>query len=162
MSQNCNLDKKLAENTWAKWGPWKPNISLIPFKNEVVLLRNHWNWIASNGVGTIGPRRLEVGEGNEQGTILGQTQSTFVTLPIFEDQIELTINKYDGRAETDVVICLHERSGVLSQVTEYTFPNDKNGKVKKFNINNTRGKILIVAMKNKSVGNKFTYRIKAD
>ena len=160
-AQNCNQGKKLAEQTWEKWGPWKPNIQLIPFKNKVKQIKQVWNWIAANGGSTIGPRLLEMDGGNETGSITGQTKRTFVTPPSFEDRVEITINKYDGRARTGVVICTMGRNGVLNEVTDYTFPNDKNGKVKKFTVNNARGKIIMVAMKNLSVGNKFKYRINA-
>ncbi len=158
-AQNCNQGAKLAKKTWAKWGPWKPNISIVPFKNEVQKLKNVWNWVAANGGANIGPRLLELDGGNESGTITGQTKRTFVTPPSFDNKVEITINKYDGRAETGVVICVQGRNGVTTQKVAYTFPNSRNGKVKKFVLNNVRGKVIIIAMKNKSVGNKFKYRI---
>jgi hypothetical protein len=160
-AQNCNQGAKLAEKTWEKWGPWKPNIQLIPFKNEVQKIKNVWNWIASNGGANIGPRFLELDGGNEQGSIAGQTKRTFVTPPSFYNKVELTINKYDGKAKTGVVICVQGRDGVTEQRATYEFPNDKNGKVKKFTLNNVKGKIIIVAMRNQSVGNKFKYRVNA-
>lgn len=99
--------------------------------------------------------------GNENGTIMGQTSSTFVTPPSFENKMEITINKFDGKAKTGVVICAMGRDGVMTELKTYEFPNDKNGKVKKFSLNDVKGKIVIVAMKNKSVGNKFQYKINA-
>jgi hypothetical protein len=159
---SCNQGQKVAENTWEKWGPWQPNISLVPFKNGVKALRQHWNWISSNGVGTVGPRRLEVKEGAETGTIMGQTQRTFVTPPVFEDNVKITIEKTNGRAATSVVVCTHNRNGSLTNVSTYQFANNKNAAQKVINVPNARGKIIIVAMRNNSVGNKFTYRIKAD
>jgi hypothetical protein len=158
-AQNCNQGEKLAQKTWEKWGPWQPNIQLIPFKAEVQKIKNVWNWIAANGGATIGPRFLELDGGNETGTIMGQTKSTFVTPPSFDNKVEITINKFDGKAKTGVVICVQGRNGVTTQKANYEFPNNKNGKVKKFVLNNVKGKIIIVAMKNLSVGNKFKYRI---
>lgn len=158
---NCNQGENLAQKTWEKWGPWKPDILPIPFRHEVITLRNHWNWIVNNSGATVGPRRLEIDGGNETGNILGQTKSTFVTPPSFENKVVITINKYDGRAETGVTICTHGRDGVTTTVTSYVFPNDNNGKVKTFTVNNAKGKIISVAMKNNSVGNKFSYRINA-
>ena len=156
---NCNQGQKLAQKTWEKWGPWKPNIQLNPHKAAVVTLRNYWNWIVNNSGATIGPRRLEIDGGNETGTIMGQTKSTFVTPPSFEDKVTITINKYDGKAETGVAICTHAQDGTSNTVSTYTFPNGNDAKVKTFVINNARGKIISVAMKNNSVGNKFIYRI---
>lgn len=160
-AQNCNQGKKLAEKTWEKWGPWKPKITLIPFKAEVQKVKNAWNWIVNNSGATVGPRFLEVDGGNETGIIMGQTSSTFVTPPSFNNKMVITVNKYKGRAKTGVVICAMGQDGVLTQLRSYEFPNDKNGKVKKFTVNNVKGKVVIVAMKNLSVGNKFQYRINA-
>lgn len=160
-AQNCNQGEKLAEKTWEKWGPWKPNISLIPFKSQVTKIKNVWNWIAQNGGATVGPRFLEVDGGNETGSVAGQTKRTFVTPPSFNNTMTITINKYDGKAETGVVICSHGRDGISTQLKTYTFPNNKNGAVKKFTLTGVKGKIISVAMRNKSVANKFKYRINA-
>jgi hypothetical protein len=159
---NCNQGQKLAENTWEKWGAWQPDISLVPFKNEINRLKQHWNWIASNGIGTIGPRRLDINGSTEQGTILGQTKSTFVTNPSFNNRVVVTINKVDGRAETGVAICTHTRDGVTNTVATYIFPNNNNGQTKTFTINSAKGKIISIAMKNNSVTNRFQYNISAD
>jgi hypothetical protein len=159
---SCDQGKKIAENIWEKTGPWKPNITLNPWKKMRNTVRNHWNWISSNGVTTIGPRMIEIGEGNEEGTISGQTQRTFVTPPVFEDNVTLTINKYDGKAKTDIRVCLHSQNGNLTNEHTYTFPNDNDAKTKTFNISDTRGKIIIVSMRNRSVGNNFKYRIRMD
>ncbi|HHC78981.1 MAG TPA: hypothetical protein ENK46_03800 [Flavobacteriia bacterium] len=161
-AQNCNQGAKLAKKTWQKWGPWKPNITLNPFKASVQHVKNVWNWIAANGGANIGPRFIEIGEGIQQGTITGQTKRTFVTHPSFNNTAIITINKYDGRAETGVVVCVQGKDGVTTQKTFYTFQNSRNGKVKKITVNHVKGKIIIIAMKNKSVGNKFKYRIKVD
>ena len=159
---NCNQGQKLAENTWEKWGPWEPRITVIPFKSEVTKIKQFWNWISSNGVGTIGPRRLDIGEGAESGNIIGQTKRTFVTNPSFENVVKITINKTDGRAETGVSICTHTQDGITNTVTTYVFPNGNDTQSKIFTINNAKGKIISVAMKNNSVANQFNYTIKAE
>ena len=161
-AQNCNQGKKLAEKSWEKFGPWKPNFSLIPFKNKVEKIKNAWNWISSNSGANIGPRYLETDGGNENGTIAGQTKRTFVTPPSFNNTMKITINKYDGKARTGVVICSHGRDGITKTLKEFTFPNDKNGKTKVFTLTGVKGKIISVAMKNNSVGNMFKYRINAE
>jgi len=160
-AQNCNQGAKLAKATWQKYGPWKPNITLNPFKASIKPIKNGWNWIASNGGANIGPRYLEIDGGNESGSITGQTKRTFVTHPSFNNNVKLTINKYDGKAKTGVVICVQGKDGITTQKTSYIFPNGKNGKTKVFNLRGVKGKIIIVSMKNQSVGNKFKYRINA-
>jgi hypothetical protein len=160
-AQNCKQGAKLAKNTWAKFGPWKPNFSIVPFQHSVKKIKDSWNWISSNSGANIGPRYLETDGGNEQGSITGQTKRTFVTPPSFNNTMTITINKYDGRAETGVIICSHGRDGVTKTLKTYTFPNNKNGSTKKFTLSGVKGKVISIAMKNKSVGNKFKYRIKA-
>lgn len=160
-AQNCNQGAKLASDTWQAWGPWRPK-NPVGFKADVRRIKNGWNAIVSNGNANIGPRFLETDEGNESGTIMGQTQRTFITPPSFTNRMEVVINKHSGRAQTGVSICAVGKDGVMTQLHEYTFPNDNNGAVKKFNLNNVQGKIIIVAMRNQSVGNKFQYHIRAD
>lgn len=159
-AQNCNQGNKLARNTWNAWGNWTPNISLIPFKNKVRKIKNTWNVIAAQGTATIGPRLLELDGGFESGSVAGQTKRTFVSHPSFDNRVEITINKTEGRARTGIVICVQGRDGVSQQKVSYEFPSNRNGKVKKFVLNGVKGKIIMVAMRNKSVGNKFKYRIK--
>ncbi len=161
-AQNCNQGRKLAQKTWEKFGPWKPHFTLTSFTGTVKKVKKYWNWIVSNSPNTIGPRLLEVDGGNNNGSIVGQTKSTFVSPPSFNNRVVITINKYQGRAETGVVICSHGRDGVTQVLKSYTFPNDRNGKVKKFVLTGVKGKIISVSMKNKSVGNKFKFRIKAE
>ncbi|MCV6628398.1 MAG: hypothetical protein OIF50_00910 [Flavobacteriaceae bacterium] len=161
-AQNCNQGAKLAKATWAKWGPWKPNITLNPWKTATRSLKRGWNAIASNGSATIGPRYLELDGGYETGSIAGQTKRTFVTAPSFNNVVNLTINKHDGRARTAVVICVQGRNGVTTEKKSYIFPKENNGIDKTFRLTGVKGKIIIVAVKNLSVANKFKYRIKAE
>jgi hypothetical protein len=159
---NCNQGEKLAENTWNKWGIWKPDISPIPFKTEITRMKRHWNWISSNSIATIGPRKLDIGEEEKFGSIVGQSKRTFVTDPSYNNQVVITINKTDGRAETGVSICTHTEAGVTTSVATYVFPNGNDRAIKTFTINNAKGKIISIAMKNNSVTNQFEYRIKAE
>lgn len=161
-AQSCRNGEKMAQRTFERIGrPWKPNISLIPYQNKVKKMIRAWNYIAGNRSSTIGPRFLEIDGGNETGSITGQTQSTFVTPPTYNNTMKITINKYDGRAETKVVICSHGEDGISRNLKTFTFPNDRNGKTKTFTLTGVKGKIITVAMKNKSVANKFKYRINA-
>ena len=160
-AQSCTQGTKMAKRTWEKFGTWKPNISLIPFKSKVDKVKRAWNYIAGNRSSTIGPRYLEVDGGNETGSITGQTKRTFVTPPSFNNTMKITINKYDGRAETGVVICSHGKDGVTRTIKTYMFPNNRNGKNKVFTLTGVKGKVITVAMLNKSVANKFKYRINA-
>ncbi len=164
-AQTCNQGERLARKTWQKWTQNKPPTFLVPgiyymFKHDVSVLKNAWSWIAQNGGKKIGPRLLEIDEGTQSGTIMEQTKRTFVTAPSFYDQVKITVNKFDGKAETGVRICVQGKDGITSEKVFYTFQRGKNGKKKTFTLDGVRGKVIIIAIKNKSVGNKFKYRIK--
>lgn len=161
LAQDCGQGKKLGEKTWEKWGLWQAKNELTSFKRDVAKLKSEWNWIASNSGETIGPRFLDVDGGIENGTIVGQTSSTFVTPPSFNDRLEVMINQHNGIAQTGVVICAMDRDGSLTQLETFTFPTNTKGQTKKFILNNVGGKVVIVAMKNLSAANRFQYRISA-
>jgi len=161
LAQNCNQGKNLAKKTWESCGTWNPKLQEGTFNKEVQKLKNSWNSLVSNTGFTIGPRFLEVVGIYQNGTIRGQTSSTFVTPPSFNDKMIIDIYKYAGRAQTSVVICAMDSDGVLTQLESFTFSNGKSRKRKKFTLNNIKGKIIIVAMKNLSVGYRFSYKIRA-
>ena len=86
---------------------------------------------------------------------------TFVTTGLFWDRVELEIEKKDGRAETEIIICTWDMaSGAKNNYAEYTFPNGKNLSKKKWVIQNMHGKALSVKLRNRSVTNTFKYAIK--
>ncbi len=160
-AQNCNQGEELARRTWEKWGPWEPKLHIVPYKATIRTVKFAWNIIASHSPANLSPRFLEFNEVKEQGNIVPRTKRTFVTPPPYVDNVEITINKFDGKARTGVVICTQGKDGITQNIANYTFPRDKRGKIKKFRLNNVKGKIIIVAMKNLSAGNKFKYRISA-
>ena len=161
-AQNCNQGKKLAQKTWQKFNkPWKVNINPIAYATGVKAIKTGWNAIAANSGAAIGPRFLDTDGSKQTGSVSGQTKRTFVTPPSFNKKMTITINKYQGKAETGVIICSHDEQGRTKTLREYTFKKDKNGKVKKFELNNVKGKIISVAIRNRSVANKFKYRVTA-
>lgn len=87
---------------------------------------------------------------------------TFTTSGLFWDKVEIEIEKLDGRAKTEVIICTWDmKSGAKNNYTEYTFSNGKNKSKKKFTINNVYGKSISVKLRNRSVANTFKYSIKS-
>jgi hypothetical protein len=81
---------------------------------------------------------------------------------MFWDKVEIEIEKTDGRAETEIIICTWDmNSGAKNNYTEYTFPNGNNTSSKKFTITNVHGKSISVKLRNKSFSNTFKYAIKS-
>ena len=116
---------------------------------------------------TVGARELPVlnTETRQHGTLVKAGVGgvrTFTTAPVFWDKVDITIEKTDGRAETEIIICTWDmESGAKNNVEEYTFPNGNNTSTKKFTINNAWGKSISIKLRNKSVTNTFKYTIKS-
>jgi len=84
----------------------------------------------------------------------------FSTSGMLWDKVELTIEKTDGRAETEIIICTWDmETNAKNNYTEYTFPSGNTTSTKKFTIKNVHGKSIIVKLKNRSATNNFMYTI---
>ena len=134
-------------------------------KAEEVLknMISYWNKMAGNSWAKLGHRSLTVGS-SETGTIVGPGDRTFMTpVPLSYDTVKLTLEETDGKGETYVEVCLNNGSGKCTKVKSTTFNEDKAGKSGhgkiEVNIDNAKGKYLVVLLNGKSVTNKFEYKI---
>ncbi|MGB0910071.1 MAG: hypothetical protein ACPGYT_06885 [Nitrospirales bacterium] len=86
----------------------------------------------------------------------------YTTAGLFWDKVVIEIEKLDGKAKTEVIICTWDmESGAKNNYTEYMFPNGKKLSKKKFVINNVHGKSISIKLRNRSVANTFKYSIKS-
>lgn len=135
--------------------------SLSESMHAEVFTNNSQSWA------TIGSRELPVisTETRQHGTLVKAVVGgvrTFVTAGMLWDDVEITIEKTDGRAETEIIVCTFDmNTGAKNNVEEYTFPNGSALSSKTFNISNTHGKSISVKLRNKSVANTFAYTIKS-
>lgn len=152
--------------TVASEGAVPPNVCLDA-ANKVAKVAEDmikfWNSAAKNSWARIGPRRLSLGE-----TLKGKLVSTGGRLfigekPISEDQVDLRIEKLDGKAKTEVTVCKDYR-GKQTKLWSFTIENgnDNVGKVWKKTLSGMRGHILTVHFDAKSVANTMQYEIRAD
>ncbi|MBK9255408.1 MAG: hypothetical protein IPM42_07975 [Saprospiraceae bacterium] len=135
--------------------------SLSESMHAEVFTNNSQSWA------TIGSRELPVisTETRQHGTLVKAAVGgvrTFVTAGMLWDDVEITIEKTDGRAETEIIVCTFDmNTGAKNNVEEYTFPNGNALSSKTFNVPNTHGKSISVKLRNKSVANTFAYTIKS-
>ena len=86
----------------------------------------------------------------------------YTTAGLFWDRVDIEIEKLDGKAKTQVIICTWDMAtGAKNNYTEYTFPSGKKRHKKKFVINNIHGKSISIKLRNRSVANTFKYSIKS-
>lgn len=179
----CESGTKVASDIWGKYdgvieklgcavvmvaseGAVPPNACLDAAEKVAKVadeMIKFWNAAAQNSWAHIGPRRLDLGE-----TLKGRLVSTggrlFVSdRPLEDDEIELKIEKLDGKAKTEVTVCSEFR-GKISKPWTFTIDNgnENTGKVWKKTIKGMRGHILMVHLDAKSVTNTMQYTLRAE
>lgn len=157
----CSSAASAVAAMWNAYGVWTPSVTAQAYGTLATDAIRKWNRKAGNSWGTIGPRHLSLKNKTATGTILGQTNRTFITVPSRGNTVRITLRKTDGRAKTGVTICTQTKNGSRKTVKSYTFNNSRQPMSKTFVVPNAKGKVISVNMRNYSVGNKFKYTIKA-
>jgi hypothetical protein len=175
----CGLSKNLLAQTPGctsaaqvvskMWNAWNQVSVLLPSsvpENEIMAklgsaVARFNTDVAQGNWATIGPRSLVLNN-QEIGNILGNTTRTFVMAPSKNDVVRIVLKKNDGRAKTGVTICTQSKTGGRQTVASYTFNNDNDPETKTFRITDAQNKVISIAIKNYSVGNRFQYQIKAN
>ncbi len=158
---SCSSATAAVTTMWNKYGQWNPDIATGAYMSKVEQAVRAWNQVAQNSWATLGPRSLKRSQ-TARGTILGQTNRTFVMPPSLRRNVTITIKKTNGRAKTGVTICTTGKGGRKNIVAQYTFPNGRQPMTKTFNISTAKGKVISINMRNYSVGNKFKYQVSAN
>lgn len=158
---SCSSATAAVTTMWDKFGQWNPEMTTAFYMNKADQAVRAWNQVAQNSWATLGPRSLKRKQ-TARGTILGQTNRTFVMPPSLRKNLSITIKKTNGRAKTGVTICTTGKGGRKTIVAQYTFPNGRQAMTKKFNISSAKGKVISINMRNYSVGNKFKYQVSAN
>ncbi|MDC0673416.1 hypothetical protein [Nannocystis radixulma] len=123
-----------------------------------------WNDMANNSWATIGPRQLQW-TGVMNGTLqLGGGRVFCSAAPSDKETVDITIEKLDGRAETEVEICKMRKDGTSVTTHTFTFANgtDNIGAVKTRTVTSAKDDVICVHLDNKSATNSFQYSLDAD
>ncbi|MEM6805074.1 MAG: hypothetical protein AAF696_27000 [Bacteroidota bacterium] len=158
----CSAAAAAVAEMWNAYGAWTPSVTSQAYAALVRDAIRKWNQKAGNSWASIGPRNLKLNGTTASGTILGQTNRTFVTVPSRNNTVRITLRKIDGRAKTGVTICTQSKNGTRRTIHSYTFNNGNYTRTKTFTIPNAKGKVISINMRNYSVGNKFKYTVKAN
>ena len=179
----CESGTKIAADIWAKYdivvkslgcaivtavseGSVPPNACLdAADKVEKVAdqMIKFWNNAAQNSWARLGPRHIGFGE-----TLDGKLVSTGGRLfigdkPSSHAEVEVTIEKRDGRAETEVTVCKEYR-GKITKLWTFRIDNgtDNIGKVWKKTFKGMRGHIPMISLDAKSVTNTMAYSVRVE
>jgi len=160
-AQNCNAGSRIANRAWNQTGPWTNPVSIVPFVTQFKIKQAIWNTIVGNSQARWGARHIEIDK-KATGTVQGGTKRTFVSNPLFYDNLKITLNKTGGRGRTVVLVCTHDSDGNSEAIREYTFQNSALSSSKQFQIPNIRGKIVSIAISCKTALRSFTYDIELE
>lgn len=172
-AQSCNSAAQVTADLWNIWDDFYDDICS---RNEWNCLIAHeqqikdntiqqWNQLVGSSWATIGPRRLDFNR-NHTGTIVGTAGRMFVSLQSFSTPVTITIDETGGRGKTSVVVCRVDSQNRRTQIATRWF-NDTNARKNKSDerrtvrVDNAQGRIVTVHFDGKSVGNSFSYRIRA-
>jgi hypothetical protein len=137
--------------------------SVSDFEDLVLSMLAWWNDMADGGWATIGPRPLEWDE-LMHGRVYSTDRIFCSTTPSDQAEVDITIEKLDGKAETEVEICKMRKDGGDVIAHTFTFANgDGNiGEIQSRTVTGAKDKIICVHLDNKSVTNTFQYELDAD
>jgi hypothetical protein len=121
-----------------------------------------WNKIAKDDSwAKIGPRRLDIDKGFDEGTLVGPTERLFLTGVPATNPVIVDINKVDHNGKVKVVVCMVPEKGSAKEVKSFTIDKDtKKGNLKSIKIPNAKGHVIAVALHGKSVGKKLKYKVR--
>ena len=152
--------------TVASEGAVPPNVCLDAADKVAKVTEDmikYWNVAAGNSWAKIGPRRLDPGEW-KQGQLVSTGGRMWITaLPVEKNQVEVSLKKLDGKAETVMTVCKEYR-GKYTKLWEVRVENGKEneGDVWKRTFSGVKGHNIVVHLDAKSVANKFKYQLKLD
>lgn len=122
-----------------------------------------WNSAAQGGWATFGPRRL--GPSFQTGTLWGTTGRTFLGSAPVHSTTTVTIEKLDGSAPAEVVVCATREDGSTRQLASHRFDRGKDNLgegPKTFTFSDLASDLVSVKIDAKDwvPTNKFRYRVK--
>ena len=91
----------------------------------------------------------------------------FVSFPMENDKLTITVSERDGKAKTSVIVCKHYPDGKWTQLSTRWFndTNDlqrKDNEVERIELSGVKGYEISVHADAKSVANTFEYTVRAD
>ncbi len=176
---SCDSFSGIATEIWNEWGEVLKGIAagvgatqgLPPdqiyamateYEAAVKKTISRWNDIAGNSWAKLGPRKLQLGDA-EEGTVVHPGERTFLTPgPLATDCVELAIKSRDGKAECEVMVCAHGKSGRPRKLwtAKFASGSGNDGDTKKQRLQGIRGMVLSVNLKPRGLLKSFAYQVK--
>lgn len=145
--QKMNLEQALSD----------PDAITTEFDN----LKTSVTSLSLNSLKKGAPRMLPMNGKTRKGGIRMNNKRTYVTLLVPNDELQVTLVNHKKLSGVEVVICGHDREGKTVAIENFVYPETVSETNKVFSIQGMKGRILSIAIKNKTSKTKFEYQIQA-
>jgi hypothetical protein len=155
---DCGSVASVTSDLWDKYGALASN---LPYTQKVDEMIKFWNSMAGNSWAKIGPRRLDFGK-NLAGTVVGPTTRVFIAeTPSDKNQVEVKIDKLDGKAKTSITVCKVDKTGRKTKLWDFTADNGSYTKTWTKTLSGVKDELITVNIAGHSATNKFQYTVRA-
>ncbi len=158
-AQNCSQGLTMINDLWQNFDPLDLINDKQAVNSQVNKLKSEVASFAKMSLKKDAPRLLPVGSSEKKINLKHNRKRIFVTTPIKQENIVITITRPETETEVTVVICYHTLKGESANLEQITFGKSEEKEIS-IPLENVQGKILSVNIKNESL-KKIAYRISA-
>lgn len=149
----CSAGSRVASKMWSAYGKWSRGLSVREWKAKANQAVNKFN-------NTVRGKNQSFKFGEILNSpIAAKEFHTITTPPAFKGSVEFTFIKF-GRGEAGITICTSTKGGQPQNAYSYQFAESDTNTTRKFNISNTKGKVITILIRNYSRGKTFDYQLK--
>lgn len=164
LSQQCGNTTAAVEAAWDFYEYHVPEVTpiikLSKLLDDIVELYNNF---PNNGPGKAGYRGINIPTHQPQtGTTIGIGERVWLTPPSPDPHVEITIEKLDGKAKTQIDVCITNKNKIQEYVKSYTFEKNANIHSKTFVLKKVKEHIISIRVNPKFGTHKFKYKISID
>ncbi|QIE59181.1 hypothetical protein G5B37_06290 [Rasiella rasia] len=154
-AQECSEDFKQVEGLWNK-------LTLENALNDPESMTSEFDALKGNLTKSLGnlslkgnaPKFLPTSGKVKKGSLKKNKKRTYVTYMAPRERIEINIASTQSLAGLEVVVCSHTKSNMTQNLDSHTFIAGESSK--SFTLENVKGKVLSVSLKNSGAKAPFT------
>jgi len=158
-AQKCSEDFKQIEGLWA-------NLTLENALNDPESLTSSFDSAKGNLTKSLGslsfksntPKLLSTKGKAKKGTIKKNKKKTYVTYMAPKETMEITIQGAKDLTGLEIVICAHTKTNMTENLESYSMAAGDT--FKQFTLENVKGKVLSISLKNSGEKAQFTIAAK--
>ncbi|MEL6812775.1 MAG: hypothetical protein AAFP76_15715 [Bacteroidota bacterium] len=158
-AQNCSEGLTLINELWQNFDPMDLVNNKDGLKQQTDKLKNELVSFTKLSLKKDAPRILPVGSGEKKINLKPNKKRVFVTTPIKQETVTLTISRPENGSKATVTICTHTLKGESRNLEKVKIVN-QGPQIVEIPLSDIKGRILSINVTNTG-GSKIQYRINA-